>query len=70
MRVRAAKLGKSLATFAQDDRRKLAAAFHAAMLREIRDQVYGILVSSSPPSRESENPWVYEKSTHLEWSMP
>jgi hypothetical protein len=53
MRLRAAKLGKTLATFAQDDRRKLAVASHAAMPREIRDQVYGILVSSSPSSRES-----------------
>jgi len=48
IRARAARLGKTLTTFAQDDCRNFAIDFHASVPREIRDQVYGFLISSLP----------------------
>ena len=48
IRARAAKLGKTLTTFAKDDCRNFAIDFHASVPREIRDQVYGFLISSPP----------------------
>jgi len=69
MRARAAKLGKTLTSFAQDDCHNFAAAFHATVPREIRDQVYGFLVSSSPLLDVP-----YRKSTLIDerakWAFP
>jgi hypothetical protein len=46
MRARAADMGNTLLTYAKEDCHDFAVAFHAAMPREIRDQVYTLLFDS------------------------